>query len=105
VECAQLDIASVKSRASREREQRRRYEVKRTRSSRGKREGEQKRAENKVPDQRLTCGFKVYTPHSSSSAPGPPCQQDFRPLTHASRQNGRTQLRRLDSRDVQTYRD
>jgi hypothetical protein len=91
VERAQLDIASVKSRASRERKQRRRYEGKRIQSSRGKREGEERRAESEVPDQRSTRGFKGYRPDSSSSVSGPPCQQDFCPLTRASQRNSRTQ--------------
>jgi hypothetical protein len=104
LERAQLDITLAKSRASWERKRQRRCGGERTRSSRGKREGERKRTEGKVPNQRSTRGFKGDMPNSSSSASGPPCQQDFRPLARASRQNSRTQPRRLDSRDVQTCR-
>jgi hypothetical protein len=105
VERAQLNIVPVKCWASRERERRRQCEGERTRSSRGKREGEEMRTESEVPDQCSTHGFKGDRPDSSSSALGPLCQQDFRPLTPASRRNSRTQPRHLDSRDVQTCRD
>jgi hypothetical protein len=101
---AQLDITPKKSRASWERKWRRRCGGERTRSSRGKREGERKQTESKVLNQRSTRGFKGDRTDSSSSAPSPPCQQDFRPLTRASRRNSHTQPRRLDSRDVQTCR-
>jgi hypothetical protein len=56
--------------------------------------------ESKVPNQRSTHDFKGERPDSSSSASGPPCQQDFRPLTRASRRNSHTQPLRLDSRNV-----
>jgi hypothetical protein len=104
LERAQFDITTAKSRASWERKRRRRCGCERTRSSRGKREGERKRMENKVPNQRSTRGFKGDKPDSSSLAPGPLCQKDIRPLTRAFRQNSRTQPRHLDSRDVQTCR-
>jgi hypothetical protein len=104
VERAQLDIALAKSRPGWERERRRRCEDERTRSSRGKREGERKRTESKVLNQRSTRGFKGDRPNSSSSAPGPLCQQDFRPLAHVTLQNRHTQPRCLDSRDLRICR-
>jgi hypothetical protein len=81
VERTQLDITPAKPRASLEREWRRRCGGERTRSSRGKREGEGKRTESKVPNKRWTHDFKGDRPDSSSSVPGPPCQQEFRQLT------------------------
>jgi hypothetical protein len=104
LERAQFDITTAKSRASWERKRRQRCGCERTRSSRGKREGERKRTENKFPNQHSTRGFKGVRPDSSSSASGPSCQQDFRPLTRASRRNSRTLPRHLDSRDVHTCR-
>jgi hypothetical protein len=73
VQCTQFDIAPVKFWASREHERRRRDEGERTRSSRGKREGEEKQAESEVPNQRSTRVLKGDRPDSSSSALGPPC--------------------------------
>jgi hypothetical protein len=85
LERAQFEITTTKSRASWERKRQRRCGCKRTRSSRGKREGERKQTESKVPNQHLTRGFKGDRPDSPSSASAPPCQQDFRPLTRTSR--------------------
>jgi hypothetical protein len=51
----------------------------------GKREEDGKRTEGKVPNQRSMHGFKGDMSDSSSSTPGPPCQQDICPLVRASR--------------------
>jgi hypothetical protein len=45
---------------------------------------EKKRMKSKVSNKCSTRGFKGDMPDSPPSAPGPPCQQDFRPHTLAS---------------------